>query len=704
MSKIGNPKITPSHVARRAVVYLRQSSERQLQHNRESRELQYALAEHGRELGFERVEIVDDDLGSSASIGARPREGFERLIAAIALGDVGVVLSREVSRLSRTDKDWCRLFEVCQIFDTLIGDDERIYDLSSLDDQLVLGIKGTLSVVELKVIRKRLLDGMRNKARRGELYRTLAPGYVLDALGRLVKDPDQRVQDAVGLVFRKFRETGSIRQTLGWFHDHRVELPVNKPRNGKLEVTFRLPTMSLVSEMLKNPVYAGAYVYGRRPTEVAFVDGTLKRRQRSAVAPEQAAVFLREHHEGYVDWTTYEENQRIMRNNSFNGEHDESIGPARRGQGLLSGLLRCRRCGRKLHVRYWGRSGTSARYFCSGDYERGGSYCLRFAGRGVDGRFSEEVLGLISPLGIEASLAAIQQLDDRDQARRRALAQKLEQVEYEARRAFEQYDQVDPRRRLVAAELERRWNEKLEEVEASKASLAEVDRQVRCLSAEEKAELEALGQHFRDVWHSPSLPPELKKRIVRTVVEEIVVDEDPPGKLSFIVHWKGGAHTTFEMDRPQGKGADVKNAPADLELIERLAVRYGDNVIASVLNRLGRRTGKGNRWTRERVASARKRHGIAGQTENRPDPDTLSLMGAARHCGVSNTTIQRLIDAGLLSCEQIAPYAPLEIRRVDLDSEPVRSVVERLRATGKLVLPGGVSAQQRSLFDVNSIT
>jgi len=699
MSTTSNSKITKEHLARRAVVYLRQSSERQVQHNRESRDLQYAMAERATMLGFLQVEIIDQDLGASASVGARERQGFERLLAAVALGDVGIILSREVSRLSRTDKDWCRLLEVCQIFETLIGDDDHVYDLSSFDDQLLLGIKGTLSVVELKVLRKRLLEGMRNKARRGDLYRAIAPGYVLDALDRLVIDPDQRVRDAIALVFRKFRETGSARQTVNWFFEHSVELPVNKSRNGKLKIIFQVPVTSHVFEILRNPIYAGAYVYGRRPTEAVFVDGALKRRQRSVLPPEQSAVFLREHHEGYIDWPTYEENRRIMRNNSF-GEPDGSVGPARQGQGLLCGLLRCRRCARKLHVRYWGKSGTSPRYFCSGDYEVGGTHCLRFGGRGVDRRFSDELLAAISPLGIKASLEAIGQLESRDDGRRKALARQLEQVEYEARRAFEQYDQVDPRRRLVAAELERRWNDKLQEVEAVKASLSALDREVPSLSDDEKAEIQLLGVHLRDVWGSPLCPPDLKKRIVRAVVEEIVVDETASRRLTFIVHWKGGTHTSFEMDRPLSAASD-KNSVEDVELIRRMAVRYGDDMIAAVLNRGGRRTGKGNRWTRERVVSARKQHGIAGQQKTAPDPEMLSLIGAARHCRVSNTTVASLIEAGVLPSQQIVPFAPQEIRRADLDSDPVRTVLERLRATGRLMLSGGVSTDQGSLFDVN---
>ena len=256
-----NSKITASHLARKAVVYLRQSSIAQVKYNTESQRLQYALKDTAMAYGFARVQVIDCDLGMSASSGSQTREGFKQLLAGIAFGEVGMVLSREPSRLSRTDKDWCRLCEVCQILDTLIGDGEQLYDLSSLDDQLVLGIKGTLSVVELKVLRQRLLAGTYHKASKGELHRTLAPGYVLDALGNLVKDPNQRVQQAIALVFSTFRATGSIRQARQWFHDQGLELPVNQYR-GNRGVVFKLPTYGFLSSVLHNPIYAGAYVYG----------------------------------------------------------------------------------------------------------------------------------------------------------------------------------------------------------------------------------------------------------------------------------------------------------------------------------------------------------------------------------------------------------------------------------------------------------
>ena len=696
MLRANDPKLTASRVARRAIVYVRQSSQRQVEHNTESRELQYALADRARELGWKCVDVIDEDLGSSAGFGAAKRDGFERLLAAVALGEVGLVISREASRLSRTDRDWCRLLEICQIFDTLIGDGEQLYDLASLDDQLVLGIKGTLSVVELKVLRQRLLAGVYHKASKGDLHRTLSPGYVLDATGRLVKDPNERVQQAIALVFAKFREIGSIRQTFKWFHDHRVDIPVNEFR-GKARIVFRLPTVSVLNNVLHNPVYAGAYVYGRRSVETRVIDGALKKRQGAAVAPEESRVFLRDHHEAYIEWSVYEENLRVMSGNTRRYEPDEGPGLARGGQGLLAGVLRCARCGRKLHVRYSGKNGTGARYLCQGDYDSGGTRCLGFGASTADRRVAEEVLRVLAPLGIEASIAATRLLESAHDARRALLEKQLEQVEYESRRAFEQYDLVDARNRLVAATLEARWNEKLREVDALKGRMAQVDGAARALSDLERAELRALGAHFRDVWESPSCTPEVKKKIVRTVVEEIIANEEPVGTLCFIVHWKGGAHTRFEMHKPMA-GTESRTTDGDLDIIRRMAVRYGDDQITNVLNRLGRRTATGMRWNVLRVATARRDHGIAGQARAKRDHDLLTLNAAADETRTSDTTIRRLVEAGILPCEQVAPRAPWEIRRADLDAEPVRGILERLRRTGKLDLGRGAAEGQRSLF------
>src|SRR5271165_4751517 len=371
-----SPKIKPEHLARNAIVYLRQSSERQVRQNTESQLLQYAVAERVRALGWKQVEIINSDLGSSASIASAQREGFERVLSWVALGEVGIVGSREVSRLSRTDKDWCRLLEVCQVFGTLIADEQQVYDLNYLDDQLVLGIKGTLSVVELKVLRQRMQAGQESKARRGELFKRLPVGYVLDTMGKVAFHHDRRVHEALQLVFIKFRERWSVRQTFQWFRDHDTELPANPIQGTRL--VWKIPSQSLIRDILCNPFYAGAYVWGRRPVKTLLVEGRLEKRQSAMRPAEECRVFMRDHHAGYIDWATYEENRRMMRRNSVNWEGDESMAAIRAGQGLLVGLLRCGHCGRKLHVRYWGGRGTNARYLCKGDYDDGGQYCIGF--------------------------------------------------------------------------------------------------------------------------------------------------------------------------------------------------------------------------------------------------------------------------------------------------------------------------------------
>jgi DNA invertase Pin-like site-specific DNA recombinase len=694
-----SPKIKPEHLARKAIVYLRQSSERQVRQNIESQRLQYEMAERIRGLGWQEIEIVNSDLGCSAAMAAASREGFERVISSVALGEVGIVVSREVSRLSRTDKDWCRLVEVCQIFGTLIGDEQQVYDLNYLDDQLVLGIKGTLSVVELKVLRQRLQAGQESKARRGELFKRLPVGYVRDGTGKVALHPDRRVCEAIGLVFTKFREVWSVRQTFQWFRDHDVELPANPILGARL--VWKIPTQSLVADILRNPFYAGAYVWGRRPMETLLIEGRLKKRQAAHRRPEECRVFIAGHHVGYIDWATYEENQRMTRRNSVTWETDESMSAIRAGQGLLVGLLRCGHCGRKLHVRYWGGTGTNARYLCRGDYDDGGQYCIGFGGAMVDRRLSDELLKVISPLGVEASLKAMEELSSGEAAQRAALSSKLEQLEYEAKRAFEQYDVVDARNRLAAGELERRWNQKLEEIETVRQQLTCLAERRYSLSAEEEASILSMGEHFSEIWHSDDCPPTLKKMIFRTLIEEIIGRSDPGKKtLHFTIHWKGGRHTQLEMDRPRS-ATETATPMEALEIIRRMAVRHGDDQIASVLNRLGYSTGKGNRWNQNRVATARKNHSIAGQKRALPDPERVSLNEAARLCGVSHRSIERLVEAGLLNREQVAARAPWEIRRSDLDAEPVRSILDHLRRTGKLLLGGGRTENQPELFVEN---
>lgn len=688
-------KIQAEHLARTAIVYLRQSSPAQVKHNLESQRLQYALAQRASALGFQRVEIIDRDLGVSAAIGSR-RPGFQQLMSAVAMGEVGIVFGRELSRLSRTDKDWCHLLEICQLFNTLIGDEDTVYDPSCADDQLVLGIKGTLSVAELNVIRLRMQRGKEAKAKRGELFSTVAPGYVRES-SQLLKDPNLRVQEVIALVFAKFLEFGSVRQTYRWFVDHRIEVPANKGVAGKMCITWKLPAQTFIPSILHNPIYAGAYAYGRRPIEKVLQQGVIRKRQRPVQSVADTRILIRDHHEAYIDWDTYTRVQTMIERNGTNFQADEATLAARDGAGLLTGLLRCRRCGHKLQVRYWGKQGTVPRYLCHGDYQGSGRYCIGFGGKSVDRFIGQAVCNVLAPQGIRASVLAIEQIDTQNSELVQALQRQLQQADYEAKRAFAQYDQVDPANRLVAQTLEQRWNEKLKKVTELNRALAVAQAEQRTLNAAERGAILALGERFQQVWHHPRCDMSLKKRLVRLLIKEIVVDiDESQQQLKLIVHWQGGDHTLLSLPRPLPAREAHKTAEEDCELIKKMAARYNDSEIAQVLSKHGRKTGKGNRWTKSSVGLVRRKLGI------KPAPprasDLLNLTQAQEYCGVSDSTLLRLIDSNLLPANQIAPFAPYEIRKSDLDNEPVASIIKMLKATGKLVIKGDPLGNQQALF------
>ena len=694
-----NNKIKESHLKRKAIIYIRQSTTRQVQKNTESQRLQYALKDKAKCWGWKDLEIIDSDLGSSAAVGAAKRNGFERITSLVAVGEAGIIFSREVSRLSRTDKDWCRLLEVCNLFDTLISDGEQVYDCNCMDDQLILGIKGTISTVELKILQTRLITGMQEKAKRGEFKRQIPPGYIWDINEKAVKAPDKRIQDTIGLIFKKFREMQTIRQTCLWFHSENIEVPVLKDKAGKKQIVWKLPGIGYLQSSLKNPFYAGVYVWGRETTQLEYKDGKIVKRKRKIKDPRDSKVFIENNHEGYIDLETYDENQDIISNNCLSQTKGAKTGAAKNGQGLLSGILRCGKCGRKFYVAYYGKSGTAARYICRGDYETGGKYCLAFGGSTVDKKFKEELSKVISPNGMKASIKALKMLSIKKCDKQKALEQKINQLEYEAKRAFEQYNEVDPRNRLVASELEKRWNKKLEELEDAKNNIAEAAREIRHISDEEKRKILVLGKKFPEVWDSPHCSNSLRKKIIRTVIEEVIVNFDEPNQvLGFTIHWKGGCHTEFEMPKP-ASGVGQKTSLEDLEIIRKMASRYGDDAIARVLNKLGRETATGKRWNESRVRNIRSRYSIAGHIRTVEDPDILTLGQSAQYLDVSQTTIKRLVASGVLKKDQVVSWAPWEIIKSDLDSTKIKNIIKALHETGKLVVRGNGSEKQMKLFN-----
>ena len=665
-------KITTNHKARIAYIYVRQSSPHQVQHNLESQRLQYGLAEQARQWGFTDVRIIDEDLGVSAA-DADKRDGFQKLVMEVSLGHVGIILAREVSRLARNNADWYRLLDLCGILDTLIADHDGIYHPSHPNDRMILGLKGTMSEVELTVLKSRMLEGARNKAKRGELVYRLPVGLVCAENGRIEKDPDQRVQAALEQVFSKFRQTQSIRQTLLWFMQENISFPrAEYTRQGPPQIVWKLPNYTLFNGILRNPYYAGAYVFGRRTTRTQVRDLHVRKTKGHELPMSEWKVLIKDHHPGYISWQEYENNLKAIADN-LRRYGQSSRGPVLAGAGLLGGLLRCRRCGRKLSVAYGGNGGTVPQYYCTGARtQHGGGYCLLFGGLRVDQAVSQEILRVVQPAAIESACRALEDLNRHAEERIRQLALELQQAEYEAERAFRQYNRAEPENRLVVANLEAKWNWKLEDVAAVQRRMAEAQMEIRPLPAEQKQSLLGLADDLPRIWTADSTSVEMRKRIIRSVLEEAVVDVDQKRvKIVLELHWKGGVHTHLEVRKNRTGQHRYCTDQQVVELVRQLASQLPDNAIVPILNKLGYTTGRGNAWTADRVRSLRSSHGIAVFDPNVPRT-WVTLQQAARQLGICDQSVRSLIREGIIVARQIVVGAPWCIQSEELNKETVQ--------------------------------
>ncbi len=671
-------KITPEHLTRGAFVYVRQSTSDQLLNNHESRRRQYGLADRARALGRASVEVIDEDLGRSGSGIARP--GFEKLLAAICDGRVGAVVSIEASRLARNGRDWHTLLEFCGLVGTLIVDEDGIYDPRHPNDRLLLGMKGTMSEMELSIFRQRSLEALKQKARRGELFLTVAVGYVKVTHDRIEKDPDRRIQEALALVFHKFAEMQTVRQVHLWFRQERLSLPAVSYGPDGRQVEWKLPAYNTIHHILTNPIYAGAYVFGRTGSRITIAGGRKRivRGFRKDRGEWEALIF--DHHEGYISWAEFERNQRLITDNA-NGKSFMSRGSVRRGEALLAGLLRCGHCGRKLHVAYSGENGSSGRYHCrGGQINHGGDRCISFGGMRIDRAVGAEVIERLQPLGIEAALAAADMQRVENTEKRRQVEFALEQARFETARARRQYDAVDPDNRLVAGELERRWNERLAAVRALEDEYdALAALTTGLLSSAERERLFALGADLDRAWNAPGVTSPTRKRIIRTLIEEIVVRVEN-NALSLIIRWQGGDHTALRV-RKNRAGQHRWSTDADVvELVTVLARQMPDQAIAAVLNRAGKKTGRGNGWTRSRVCWLRNHRSIAPYRDGeRLERGEVTLDEAAATLNVSAATIRRMINEGLLPASQLCKGAPWVIRTSDLARPNIRRAADARR-------------------------
>lgn len=686
-------ELPESVVGRRAVIYVRQSSGIQVQENLESQRRQYEMAELAREYGFREVVTIDEDLGRSAS-GLTARPGFEALVAQLCQGLVGAVFCLEASRLARNGRDWHHLLELCGFVGARVIDGEGVYDPGLPNDRLLLGLKGTMSEFELTLMRRRLVEGAQAKAKRGEFRIPVPIGYLWSSETGLEMDPDRRVQEAIRAVFRLFERLESARQVHKQLCREGLLFP--RPADAKRQRPLRwiLPSYRNVVSVVQNPFYAGAYAYGKSTHRTTLVGNRLSKSYGHARPMSEWAVLLHDHHAAYIEWGAFERNQERLRRNAYR-KPAGSPKAGRGGRALLTGLLRCRRCGRMLGVLYTGHHPRHPRYVCRSGHERHGQVppCISFGASRTDDVVATELLRVVEPLAVEAAIVAMDLAHDQVSERRRALELERQQAQYEVALAHRRYEAVDPDNRLVAAELEARWNRALERLRTSEARLRAADAVPERVPDREP--LLRLAHDLKAAWDAPTSDAGVKQRLIRTVVEEIVVDVDSASsEIVLVIHWRGGQHSEVRARKP-ASGEHRKRAPAQADvLIRDMAGTWSDEHVAATLNRMGLHTGQQLTWSKRRVESYRKTHGIPAYAPARKDGEWLTMRDAAKTLGVTNHVIYRLIESGVLTARQVLSSAPWQIRTEDLHTPGVNRALANRRT---IVRPCRVQRDDRTL-------
>jgi hypothetical protein len=549
---------------------------------------------------------------------------------------------------------------------------------------------------ELSLFRQRSIEAIRQKACRGELRIPLPVGFCWSPNGKIETDPDERVQQAIQLVFRKMTELGSIRQVLIWLRQENVCLPVSSPPAGEAPRVWKLPLYQNTHHILTNPIYAGAYAFGKTEARTKVVDGRARRSFGHRKPRSTWRVLICDHHPGYISWEEYERNQAMIAANTH-GYSDAEPKAGRGGRALLSGLLRCRRCGRKLHVSYSGPRGVVIRYACSGEsVDCGEGHCISFGGLRADEAVSKEVLHAIEGNAIEAALQAAEQIEQQQQALRKAFELEVEQARYEARLAARRYEAVDPEQRLVAKELEARWNVALQKVQELEQKREESDRQSPSASRPSSQVLRSLAQDLPTVWNSPAADMRLKQRILHILIREIIADVDENNReIVLLIHWAGDHHSEVRVKKGEGgKHRHCTNLEA-IEVIRKMAGKFSDEQIAVTLNRLRLRTGLDYTWNEMRVYSVRHRRQLPAFDPDPNPPSEVTLEQAARRLNLSPPSVRKMIAEKILPGSQVVECAPWQIPVEALDSEGVRRAAANLR---NRVPRSEGCAEQRSIF------
>jgi DNA invertase Pin-like site-specific DNA recombinase len=685
---MAHPLIKPSHIERLAYVYLRQSSPNQIRKNHEGRRRQQAMVEHVAGLGWpeSRIVLIDQDSGQSGS-SQHGRAGLHMLLEAIVTGKTGLVAARELSRLVRDNQDWSHLVRRCRFENVLLADEHRIYDPADPQDRMVLGIQGAFNEFELSLILDRMQESLHQKGQRGEQYDALAHGFICRHPPVCEKHPDPRVQRAIEKVLHDFDRFSSARQLYLQLLDEMFQLPMVKHGCDWREVEWITPSYTQILGIVRNPIYAGIYVRGRKKSFVTLDDNGDKQTKRRRVPREAWDVVLLDHHEAYITPQTWERNvEKIDANANVRGPLAK--GAVGRGTSLMAGLLRCRRCGYRLQARY---SSGGVGYVChGGDRQRmrGATRCLAFAGAGLESLLAEEILEVVGPAGVEAAQCATERLVARQAEQRQLHVDRVQAAVEAEQRAAREYKQTDATYVAVRQALGAEWEAALARVAAEQSRLEEFDqRQPTLPTAAQREQLARLGEDVRQAWNHPSASGKLKQQLARVLIVEIVADIDEErDEVLLLIHWSGGHHTQLRQARASRRGKlnsdDVKS------IIETLRKVLDDTSIAVALNRAQIRAADGQTWTRNRVQHFRHHWGIAGfDPKLKETSGWLTQAEAATRLQISPMSTHRLFCSGILPAEQPDRGLPMVISALDLNKEELQRAVSALRAGHTRPLP-----------------
>jgi DNA invertase Pin-like site-specific DNA recombinase len=656
-------QIQPRHHQKMAYLYLRQSSMGQVRHHQESTARQYALKDRALSLGWQnnQIRVLDADLGLSGTQ-INHRQDFKTLVADVSLEKVGAVFALEASRLSRSCSDWHRLLEICALTGTLLIDEDGCYDPADFNDQLLLGLKGTMSQAELHFIRARLLGGKRNKARRGELRFPLPVGYVYgEEPGSVLVDPDQEVRSAVELIFKLFHQTGSAYGVVWHFAQEHLRFP--KRAYGGIwnsKLLWGILKHTRVLGLLNNPCYAGAYVFGRyRGTKSLSSDGQIQSRSQKQPI-DSWSVLIQDHHLGYISWQQYLDNQQILSQNQTNKPQQMLCSTAREGRALLQGLLLCGGCGRRLSPRYMGNGGIYPIYGCTGRHQDTicRQECIHIQADLVDRAVSRRVLEVLQPEQLEIALRALKELQERSEAIDRQWQMRIERLEYQAQLAQRRYEEVDPSHRLVAATLEQRWNQALQELQRLKDDHQKHRQQQGIeLGAQRRAELLALAQDLPGLWQAQTTSARDRKRMLRLLIKDVTVEKRRLERKALLhIRWQGGAVEDLAVDLPLPMPVRVRYHETIIAQIRTLAARMTDPQIAAALNQQPLRSAKGKVFTKSMIRWIRYRYEIPAPVLKRPQE--LTVKELARRLQVSINVVHYWIQRGHLEVRKLSATTP----------------------------------------------